>query len=113
MTFRKGHCPEKVIFDIFAKDTAAARHEHHVRRCLMHSALSLHSRTGSTMMRWFLFLVFLVACTALAEAEKLSSGEDVKAFVDRHVQGYEVRSEKILRFGCHRRTLNSYSFHLL
>jgi len=43
------------------------------------------------MMYFCLLLVLFIAiCTA--EAEKLSSGEDVKNFVERHIQGYEVCS---------------------
>lgn len=42
----------------------------------------------------FLPLLFLliVSCAAEVVAEKLSSGEDVKNFVARHIQGYEVRA---------------------
>ena len=37
---------------------------------------------------YFLYLLIVGICTA--EAEKLSSGEDVTSFVERHIQGYEV-----------------------
>jgi glutaredoxin 3 len=38
---------------------------------------------------WYLlYLLFIGMCRA--EAEKLSSGEDVAKFVERHIQGYEV-----------------------
>lgn len=38
---------------------------------------------------WYLFYLLIVGMCR-AEAEKLSSGEDVAKFVERHIQGYEV-----------------------
>lgn len=42
------------------------------------------------MNHFFLFLFFLIVTRSSAEAERLSSGEDVKNFVERHIEGYEV-----------------------
>lgn len=45
-------------------------------------------------------LLLLLVVVSLVEAEKLSSGEDVKNFVERHIQGYEVRKSSLLIANC-------------
>lgn len=42
------------------------------------------------MMNVYFFLVFLIVAVCTAEAETLSSNENVAKFVERHIQGYEV-----------------------